>query len=294
MHSVSSRQKPILALYVKSMTQTWHIRMIFSFARSVAPALLILEDIDSLVNENLRSYFFNEVDGLENNNGIMMIGTTNHLDQLDPGLAKRPSRFDRKYLFPLPSHEERVMYCDYWRNKLKDNKRIEFPAKLSSAIADITEGFSFAYLQEAFVASLLAIARREEDEKPTEEGGDHDYDDIKDLILWKEMQKEVKILRGDMDSSDDVGTSSMGGNPRSAHLPQHFVSPPDWVPAKDRITSDIPSQICSSCERRRPDQTLESVAQKMQRMELSRFIPNLPIAAAPSAPNHFVDDVYFQ
>lgn len=42
--------------------------------------------------------------------GILMVATTNHLDELDPGLSKRPSRFDRKYLFPLPNQEERVLY----------------------------------------------------------------------------------------------------------------------------------------------------------------------------------------
>ena len=54
------------------------------------------------------------VQGLENNDGIFMVASTNHLEQLDPGLSSRPSRFDRKYRFPLPSEAERVMYCDYW------------------------------------------------------------------------------------------------------------------------------------------------------------------------------------
>ena len=47
-------------------------------ARQMAPCLLILEDIDTLVDSTNRSYFFNEVDGLENNDGILMIATTNY------------------------------------------------------------------------------------------------------------------------------------------------------------------------------------------------------------------------
>ena len=31
-----------------------------------------------MVTDKLRSYFLNEVDGLESNNGIYMLGTTNH------------------------------------------------------------------------------------------------------------------------------------------------------------------------------------------------------------------------
>ena len=54
--------------------------MIFTKARQVAPCLLILEDIDSLVGERVRSYFLNEVDGLESNDGILIIASTNHCE----------------------------------------------------------------------------------------------------------------------------------------------------------------------------------------------------------------------
>jgi transitional endoplasmic reticulum ATPase len=142
----------------------------------------------------------------------MIIATTNHLEKLDPGLSKRPSRFDRKYMFPLPSNEERTMYCEFWRLKLKGNKSIVFPKQLCPKIAEITGGFSFAYMNEAFVATLLAIARREDDNELDDEfekGGEYDRtkndDDIEDLILWKEMKKQVRILREDMDSTSSEG-----------------------------------------------------------------------------------------
>ena len=216
MHTLSVRQNPVICLYVKAISYSSEIGDIFQLARQMAPCLLILEDIDTLVTEQMRSYFFNEVDGLENNNGIMMIATTNHLDKLDGGLAKRPSRFDRKYAFPVPNRDERILYCDYWRRKLQYNKRVEFPEKLSPAIADITKDFTFAYLKEAFVASLLAIVRREEGDG--DEHGEmmtsledvnsgfrskpiNDDKDISNLPLWIEIQKEVKLLREDMDTT---------------------------------------------------------------------------------------------
>jgi ATP-dependent 26S proteasome regulatory subunit len=49
-----------------------------------------------LINDENRSFFLNEIDGLENNDGLYILGTTNHFDRLDPGLSDRPSRFDRK------------------------------------------------------------------------------------------------------------------------------------------------------------------------------------------------------
>jgi transitional endoplasmic reticulum ATPase len=156
MNSAGQSTKPTIAmLYVKSLVSYMGpegaIAEIFLKARRMAPCILIFEDIDSLVTVSVRSYFLNAVDGLQSNQGILMIGSTNHLERLDPGIAKRPSRFDRKVFFGMPDFDERVQYCQYWRNKLKDNKKIEFPKELCSMIADITDKFSFAYLKVSFL-----------------------------------------------------------------------------------------------------------------------------------------------
>lgn len=140
----------------------------------------------------MRSYFLNEVDGIKRNDGILMLGSTNHLERLDPGISKRPSRFDRKYLFPNPNTQQRTAYAKFWQRKLADNKDVAFPDALCDAVARITDGFSFAYIQEAMVASLLAIAARgDKDTKGQDDGLD-------DLVLWREFQKQVKILRDEM------------------------------------------------------------------------------------------------
>lgn len=145
-----------------------------------------------------------------------MVASTNHLDKLDAGLSSRPSRFDRKYLFPLPAEEERKLYCLYWRNRLKQKKvEIEFPVKICGAAALITDGFSFAYMQEAFVATLLAIAGRrsevsDEDVKDMVGGGDDGDRDLDDYELWREMKKTIKMLRDDMDAKVDLSTKIDG------------------------------------------------------------------------------------
>lgn len=217
MHSLiahsKQRPKPITLLYVKSIPNTGSIRSIFTFARFVAPCLLIIEDIDTQVTRDKLSYFFNEVDGLENNDGILMIATTNHLDKLDEGL-KRPSRFDRRYLFPLPALSERRQYSEFWRRKLKRNgAKMEFPEGLSARIAGITAGFSFATMKEAFVATLLSLARNGDDD-----GGDDDnegivkldkgHGDYDDLPLWKEIQVQIKLLRKEMEKTHRLQTAS--------------------------------------------------------------------------------------
>jgi transitional endoplasmic reticulum ATPase len=214
-------------LYVKSLSSfagpESSLRSIFGKARQVAPCYLVFEDLDSIVNDRVRSYFLNEVDGLRSNDGILMVGSTNHLDRLDPGISKRPSRFDRKYYFSDPYFDQRVQYAKYWQGKLRDNKTVEFPDELCPAVAKITDGFSFAYMQEAFVASLLAIARRgnksalEADietflwsgvKDPAREAILANYSasrvrnadpSLEDLVLWQEIQKQVKLLKDEMD-----------------------------------------------------------------------------------------------
>jgi len=230
MHDISLRVSPTIScLYVKTFNTyqgpEYGIRQIFLMARKMAPCLLIFEDIDSLVSPMVRSYFLNEVDGLESNHGILMIGSTNHLERLDPGIAKRPSRFDRKYLFDDPNRGERVLYAGYWRNKLKDNKSVEFPKVMCEKVADITDGFSFAYMKEAFVAALLSIVRNGDGGK--KRGGEGDS--LKVNILWMELKKQIESLRKEMEGEDDDAIasappriesagSSRGANFRRPHI----------------------------------------------------------------------------
>ena len=81
--STRSQSNPVIVstLVVKTLAQRsgpqMSVRQIFTKARQTAPCLLLFEDVDSLVTDTVRSYFFNEVDGLESNEGICMIGSTN-------------------------------------------------------------------------------------------------------------------------------------------------------------------------------------------------------------------------
>ncbi|CAI6336062.1 unnamed protein product [Periconia digitata] len=224
-----STKLSVPTLYVRTLSSfagpEYSLRNIFAKARQEAPCYLVFEDLDSIVSDHVRSYFLNEVDGLRSNDGILMVGSTNHLDRLDPGISKRPSRFDRKYYFPDPDYDQRVQYAQFWQSKLSNSHDLEFPDALCPAVARITDKFSFAYMQEAFVASLLAIAVGDSSTadqqrwagphdplaKPSNgpqfsgsyglhhASGGGDDGDLEDLVLWKELQKQVAILRDEME-----------------------------------------------------------------------------------------------
>ena len=266
MHSLYQRgvdgdsRLAVPTLYVRSLSSyggpEYALSQIFSKARQEAPCYLVFEDLDSIVSDNVRSYFLNEVDGLKSNDGILMVGSTNHLDRLDPGIAKRPSRFDRKYYFPNPSYDQRVQYAKFWQGKLEDNKDLDFPDELCGKIAEITPKFSFAYMQEAFVATLLAIASRggksiaEADHEAQKWSGPQDPmkvvpgtlfagasfgcggkstivdagtfesdPDLDKLELWVEMKKQVKILKEEMEEKKHKTDWELPSRPKVAYPP---------------------------------------------------------------------------
>ena len=83
MKALTARTPSVPTLIVKTLAQRGHgpqmsVRQIFTKARQTAPCLLLFEDVDSLVTDQVRSYFFNELDGLEDNEGILIVGSTNN------------------------------------------------------------------------------------------------------------------------------------------------------------------------------------------------------------------------
>ncbi|KAG8761767.1 hypothetical protein FRC12_009343 [Ceratobasidium sp. 428] len=83
--------------------------------------------------------------------------------------------------FSAPNRDERAQYAQYWQRKLKTNKDITFPDSLVDKIAELTAGFSFAYLKEAFVSTLISLA------------GNHNEGQFEKVLLKQiaELRKQV-------------------------------------------------------------------------------------------------------
>lgn len=155
---INSLEQP--CLYVKSFraphtqgADEFNIRQVFDRARRTAPCVLVLEDLDSLLTPQNRSFFLNELDGFASNIGIVTLATTNHPERLDPSILDRPSRFDRKYPFDLPELPERSAYMRMWNESLKPSLRLTEEGVVK--ISELTDGFSFAYLKELFLSSKM-------------------------------------------------------------------------------------------------------------------------------------------
>jgi len=146
-------------IYVKSLVNQSHndhdaLRRIFVRARAVSPCLMVLEDLETIVGDHNRSFFLNELDGFSDNSGVVVLATTNYPEKIDPAIIDRPSRFDRKYLFDLPSAEERLAYLERWSRALEAEMRPS-EERLRWAM-ERTRDFSFAYLKELTVSATIA------------------------------------------------------------------------------------------------------------------------------------------
>ncbi|MBV9439077.1 MAG: AAA family ATPase [Candidatus Eremiobacteraeota bacterium] len=147
------------SVYVRSFDLPGHpfpgagIAMVFERARRIAPCIVVLEDLDALIRDDNRAYFLNELDGFERNDGILVLATTNHPERIDAAIIDRPSRFDRKYAFGLPAPELRAAYIRQWNAELEPELRLT--DEDVDAVAGATDGFSYAYLKELFVSSLM-------------------------------------------------------------------------------------------------------------------------------------------
>jgi AAA+ superfamily predicted ATPase len=145
-------------LYVQSFkaryeTDDANIARVFDRAREVTPCCLVFEDLDAMITSENRSTFLNQLDGFANASGMLTLATTNHPELLDPAILERPSRFDRKYHFGLPAEAERASYIASWRERLDAAMRIS--DEEIQAIVNETGGFSFAYLKELFLSSMI-------------------------------------------------------------------------------------------------------------------------------------------
>lgn len=129
------------------------IEELFKRARDTAPCVVVLEDIDALLGDEARSFFLNELDGFASNTGIITLATTNHPEKLDPAIIHRPSRFDRKYHFNLPDAATRAGYIEMWNARLRTALRLDEEGR--TKLVELTGGFSFAYIQEVFVSSMM-------------------------------------------------------------------------------------------------------------------------------------------
>jgi cell division protease FtsH len=143
------------------------VRDLFQTARKQAPAIIFVDEIDSIgrkrgaglggghdEREQTLNQMLNEMDGFDPAEGVVIMAATNRPDILDPALL-RPGRFDRQIVVPLPDLDERLpilqVHCR--------DKRISDDVDLS-LVARGTPGMSGAELANLVNEAALHAVRR--------------------------------------------------------------------------------------------------------------------------------------
>ena len=146
------------------------VRDMFKKARLTAPCIIFIDEIDAVARqrgtglggghderEQTLNQLLVEMDGFENNSGIIVLAATNRIDVLDPALL-RPGRFDRQIDVNLPDLKGRVDILKvHSRNKtLASDVNLE-------AVAKKTPGFSGAELENVMNEAAILSVRNKHD-----------------------------------------------------------------------------------------------------------------------------------
>lgn len=157
------------------------VREIFEEARKVSPAIIFIDEFDALAkdrsrltnseNEQTLNQFLVEMDGFANNEGIIILASTNRKDHLDPA-ALRPGRFDRHIEVELPDADERLEILKIHSR----NKKLGADVNLTR-LAKQCAGFSGAKLEHLMNESAL-MSIRNNHPKVTWEDVQHAFETI--------------------------------------------------------------------------------------------------------------------
>jgi ATP-dependent 26S proteasome regulatory subunit len=157
-------QLPGLSVIVISGRALSRIREACSVARTLQPAIVVVEDVD-LIAEQREAYpgeqpllfqLLNEMDGLGSVADVTFLLTTNRADLLEPALAARPGRVDLAAELPLPDPAARRRLIRLYQGNLVLDLAGE------ESIIEQTEGVTAAFLKE--LLRKAAVRSCEEDE----------------------------------------------------------------------------------------------------------------------------------
>lgn len=146
------------------------VRDLFDKAKKNSPCIVFIDEIDAVgrsrgtglgggndEREQTLNEIFVEMDGFEQNLGIIVIAATNRMDILDPALL-RPGRFDRKVEVSMPNLDGREAILEiHFKNK-KFDKSLSF-----RELAARTCGFSGADLENLANESAICATRKEKE-----------------------------------------------------------------------------------------------------------------------------------
>ena len=141
------------------------VRDLFKSAREKAPCIIFIDELDAIGKSRMNNLGGNdereqtlnqllvEMDGFDNEKGLIILAATNRPDVLDPALL-RPGRFDRQIAVDKPDVKGREEILRLHSKNVKIDSSVDF-----DALAHATSGFAGADLANIVNESALLAVR---------------------------------------------------------------------------------------------------------------------------------------
>ena len=142
------------------------VRDLFSQAKEKAPCIVFIDEIDAIgqkrsggqyggndEREQTLNQLLTEMDGFDDNSGVIILAATNRPESLDPALT-RPGRFDRRVPVELPDLKGREEILEVHARKIKLAENVDF-----STVARMASGASGAELANIVNEAALRAVR---------------------------------------------------------------------------------------------------------------------------------------
>lgn len=141
------------------------VRDLFKQAKEKAPCIVFIDEIDAIgkkregniggndEREQTLNQLLTEMDGFEENNGVIILAATNRPESLDPALL-RPGRFDRRVPVELPDLKGREEILRVHAKKIKVSDDIDY-----TQVARMASGASGAELANIVNEAALRVVR---------------------------------------------------------------------------------------------------------------------------------------
>ncbi len=171
------------------------VRDMFEQAKKSAPCIIFIDEIDAVgrhrgsgtgggndEREQTLNQLLVEMDGFDENEGVIVIAATNRADVLDKALL-RPGRFDRQVQVGLPDIKGREQILKVHLRKLPNTTGVD-----ANSLARGTPGFTGAQLANLVNEAALFAARRNKRSVDM-----NDFEDAKDKLYMGPERKSMVI-----------------------------------------------------------------------------------------------------
>lgn len=141
------------------------VRDLFKQAKEKSPCIIFIDEIDAIgkkrggnfagndEREQTLNQLLTEMDGFEDNTGVIILAATNRPESLDPALT-RPGRFDRQVPVSLPDLQGRIAILKVHAQKIKADPNIDY-----GKVARMASGASGAELANIVNEAALRAVR---------------------------------------------------------------------------------------------------------------------------------------